>query len=298
MLKLRLVGLLVLTLCVPAFANDAKELSLVVNGVSRRAVLVNELRQGPLAPTIIVLHGGRGSADEQRLRSDFDDLAAAERFSVVFAEGSEWSPGRHAWNTGFLMRHQVGQSDDIAYLDALIDLLIREHRADPRRIYMTGGSNGAMMTLVYAVERSDRLAAVAPVVGAMFSFEKSPREPLPIMLINGGQDNEVPLTGGFSRNPVVARAQSTPFMPLADTVKFWVEANHSITPPTVTTAGSVMTTVYGSTAAGAMTISVVDAVGGHGWPGSVSLRRGNQPIQSFKGAERVWAFFKKQSRKS
>lgn len=43
---------------------------------------------------VLVLHGGRDSADDQRVRTELDDLAVAERFSGVFAEGSEGLPGR------------------------------------------------------------------------------------------------------------------------------------------------------------------------------------------------------------
>jgi polyhydroxybutyrate depolymerase len=259
-------------------------------------LLVNNFGPGQAVPVVIVLHGGMGSAEAQRERTGFDRLAVAEGFTVVYAQGTELVPGRHAWNTGFLMRRQVGLANDIAYLDTLIDLLIRDHSADPRRIFMTGGSNGAMMTLVYATQRAERLAAIAPVVGAMFSFEMKPSGPLPIMLINGAQDNEVPIEGGFSRNPLVSRAQSAPYMTLEDTVGFWVEANRSQTPPFITTTGTVTTSVYAPTPNGAVTISVVDQIGGHGWPGTSPVRGTSNPIQSFDGAERVWEFFKTQSR--
>jgi polyhydroxybutyrate depolymerase len=116
------------------------------------------------------------------------------------------------------------------------------------------------------------------------------------MLINGAQDNEVPIEGGFSRNPLVSRAQSAPYMPLEDTVEFWVEANRSQTPPFITTTGTVTTSVYAPTPNGAVTISVVDQIGGHGWPGTSPVRGTSNPIQSFDGAERVWEFFKTQSR--
>jgi polyhydroxybutyrate depolymerase len=279
----------------PAYAQNSREISVAVEGTQRRAIVVNDLAPGRTTPVVIVLHGGQGNADVQRERSGFDGLAVSKGFTVVYPEGAEWAPGRHAWNTGFLMRRQVGEANDIAYLDAVIDLLIRDHGADPRKIFMTGGSNGAMMTLVYATQRAERLAAIAPVVGAMFSFDTKPSRPLPIMLINGGQDNEVPSEGGFSRNPLVSRNQAAPYKPLAETVQFWTAANRSLTPPVITQSGSVTMSVYRAVPNGAVTISVVDDVGGHGWPGTQARRQGNNPIQSFDGAERVWEFFETQS---
>ena len=154
-----------------------------------------------------------------------------------------------------------------------------------------------MMTFVYAVNRPEKLAAIAPVVGAMFTFEKRPSVPLPILMINGQQDNEVPIQGGMSRNPLVRRAQAAPYHSLEDTVAFWVKANRSQKTGKVVTEGTVTTTTYSATGNGAVTISIVDRVGGHGWPGVDPGREGNTPIMAFKGAEKIWSFFKTQRRR-
>lgn len=280
----------------PAPAAGVTELRFQAAGVERRAVLVNQAPQGEVRPVVIVLHGGRGSAEEMRKRTGFDNLAVSEGFSVVYAQGTEWRPGRHAWNTGYLQRRQVGQTDDIAYFDALIDLLIARYHADASRIYMTGGSNGAMMTFVYATRRPQRLAAIAPIVGAMFTFDVRPTTPVPIMMINGGMDDEVPLEGGMSRNPLVAKAQAAPFKSFEESLKFWIAVNKSVSQPSVNVSGTVTTRTYAARNGGAPTIAIVDAVGGHGWPGSPALRADNRPIQSFRGADRVWEFFRSQRR--
>jgi polyhydroxybutyrate depolymerase len=174
---------------------------------------------------------------------------------------------------------------------------VRDHGADPARISMTGGSNGGMMTFVYAVARPERLAAIAPVIASMFSFEKVPTVPLPALIINGAKDEEVPLEGGKSKNPLVSRAQATPFKPVADVVDFWVKANKSKTPGITKVDGIVTTTTYPAGEGGATTEFVVDSAGGHGWPGTRSRRAASaEPIASFKGAERVWEFFKDKAR--
>ncbi|MFM9148258.1 MAG: alpha/beta hydrolase family esterase [Verrucomicrobiota bacterium] len=217
-------------------------------------------------------------------------------FIAVYPEGTDYGQGRHAWNTGHLLRRQVRDADDLAYFDALIDCLIREHGADPKRIFMTGGSNGGMMTYVYAVSRGERLAAVAPVVASMFAFEPAPKGPLPILIINGGKDEEVPLAGGMSKNPLVSAAQASPYQPVEEVVAFWARVNRCATPPKVSVKGVVTTQTYAPGEGGAPVEFVLDAVGGHGWPGTRSRRAGNEPIKSFSGAERVWAFFKDKAR--
>jgi len=280
---------------VPGGRPDA-EITFQVGRQERRAVVVNAPADGATRPVVLVLHGGMGSAAVMRANSGFDGVARAEGFMVVYAEGTSFGAGRHAWNTGFLLRRQVKEADDIAYLDTLIDTLLRDHGADPSRVFMTGGSNGGMMTFVYAVARPERLAAVAPVVASMFTFDTRPSLPLPILIINGARDEEVPIEGGMSRNPLVRRGQEAPFKPLAEVVQFWVGANGSKGEPSVETRATVTTTVHEALPGGAVTEFVVDSAGGHGWPGSRTRREGTEPIGSFSGAERVWRFFKDKQR--
>jgi poly(3-hydroxybutyrate) depolymerase/enterochelin esterase-like enzyme len=272
------------------------EIALKVKGQDRRALIVNAATDGSLRPAVIVLHGGMGSAEVMQANSGFDSVARKNGFMVVYAEGISFGGERHAWNTGYLLRRMVQDADDIAYFDQLIENLIRVHGADSSRIYMTGGSNGGMMTFVYAVARAERLAAIAPVVSSMFTFDKKPSVPLPILIINGAKDEEVPLKGGMSENVIVRRGQQAPFKPLDEVVAFWVRANKSKSEAEVKKSGTVMTTIYSATADGATTEFVVDSEGGHGWPGSRARREGNAPIRSFSGAERVWDFFKDKSR--
>lgn len=267
------------------------DISFTVGRQDRRAIVVNAPTDGSRRPAVIVLHGGMGSADSMRVTSGFDAVARSEGFMAVYAEGTSFGDERHAWNTGFLMRRLVQDADDIAYFDTLIDTLVREHGADPSRVCMTGGSNGGMMTFVYAVTRPERLAAAAPVVASMFTFEVRPSVPLPILIINGARDDEVPLEGGMSRNPVVRRAQRAPFKPLDEVVRFWVASNNSRGNPMIETRGTVTTTNYEATQEGAVTEFVVDSEGGHGWPGSKPRREGVVPIGSFSAAERIWQFF-------
>ena len=272
------------------------ELKIQIKQQQRRALVVNASTDATTRPAVLVLHGGSGSARIMQANSGFDAVARAKGFTVVYAEGTEFGEGRHAWNTGYLLRRLVQNSDDIAYFDTLINQLVKNHSVDPTRVYMTGGSNGGMMTFVYAVARPERLAAAAPVVASMFSFEKKPAVPLPILIINGAKDDEVPLEGGMSRNAMVSRAQQAPFKPLADVVQFWVEVNKSEAEGKVQRTRSVTTTTHASMPGGAITQFIVDAEGGHGWPGSPARRDGNSPIKSFSGAERVWEFFQDKRR--
>lgn len=262
----------------------------------RRAIVVNAPIDNTLRPVVLALHGGQGSAKVMQANSGFDQVARKNDFMVVYPEGTEFGNNRHAWNTGFLLRRQVQNSNDVAYLDTLIDKLIADHGADPSRVYITGGSNGGMMTFVYAVARTDRLAAAAPVVASMFTFDSKPTSPLPILIINGAKDDEVPIEGGMSRNPLVRRGQEAPFKSIDQVVEFWMQVNKSQSPPTIVKVGTLTNTTYASSADGAPTELIVDSVGGHGWPGSRARRENTTPITAFSGAEKVWDFFKDKKR--
>jgi poly(3-hydroxybutyrate) depolymerase len=289
-----------------AFAADAtrahdveqpdREIRLRIADHDRRAVIVNAAADGVRRPAVIVLHGGMGSAARIRTGSGFDDVARKHRFMVVYGEGTEFRDGMHGWNTGFLLRRQVRDADDIAYLDAVIDTVIRDHGADPERIFMTGASNGGMMTFIYGLARPRRLAAIAPVVATMFSFDTAPDVPLPVLVINGAKDREVPLEGGMSSNALVRRAQAAPFKPVREVVDFWVKVNQSKPEGDAVVDGTVTTTTYAAGPGGAVTEFVLDAAGGHGWPGSPPRWMGGAPITAFHGADRVWRFFADKSR--
>lgn len=273
------------------------EVSFKVKDKERRCIIVNAPTGDEKRPAVIVLHGGMGSASLMRSSSGFDNLAKSDGFMVVYAEGTDFGDNRHAWNTGYLIRRMVGDADDFAYFDLLLDRLVAQHGADPSRIYMTGGSNGGMMTFVYAVARANRLAAIAPVVSSMFTFEVNPSVPLPILIINGAKDEEVPIEGGMSRNPIVRRSQQSPFKPLEEVVEFWVKANKSRLQPETKIQGTLTKKSYAATPMGAVTEFLVDSAGGHGWPGSKSRRGGNSPISSFNAAEVIWNFFKDKKRR-
>ncbi|MFM8695846.1 MAG: alpha/beta hydrolase family esterase, partial [Betaproteobacteria bacterium] len=272
--------------------SHAEELRMQVGGMDRMALVVNAQPSQERRPLVLVLHGGAGSAAMQRQRTGFDAVAQRDGFMVVYPQGSEFRPGMHAWNTGYLMRRQVGTVDDVAFLDALIDRLIDQYGADPKRVYMTGGSNGGMMTMVYATQRAERLAGIAPVIAAMFSFDVRPSRPIPILLINGALDQEVPIEGGMSRNPVVRNAQTAPYQSLEDTVNFWLGVNRSHREPQVRVEGSVTTRTWRASPGGAVTVSVVDADAGHGWPGASPIRRASTPRGARSAADFIWGFFR------
>ena len=116
---------------------------------------------------LFVLHGGGGTGEnmERTLTlGGFNKLADKHKFIVVYPDGIE----RH-WNDGRIVNNTAHQKkiDDVGFLSALIDNLIEEFNGDPKRIFFTGISNGAMMSYRLAFDIPEQIAAIAPVAGAI-----------------------------------------------------------------------------------------------------------------------------------
>lgn len=82
------------------------------------------------------------------------------------------------WNAthccGYAMENNA---NDIGFISALIDKAIAQYGVDKSRIYVTGMSNGAMMTHQLAIALPNKITAIATDVGTMFGDEKMPSKP-------------------------------------------------------------------------------------------------------------------------
>ncbi|HEX9976401.1 MAG TPA: PHB depolymerase family esterase, partial [Dehalococcoidales bacterium] len=118
-------------------------------------------------PLLIALHGGGGTGQGMvtLTQGSLNSLADKEGFIVVYPDGIEnqWNDGREGDFT-MVNREEI---DDVGFISTLIDHLSQKHKIDNQRIYATGISNGAMMSYRLACELSNKIAAVAPVCGAM-----------------------------------------------------------------------------------------------------------------------------------
>lgn len=257
-------------------------------------------------PLVIVLHGGgKGNGLTLEKHLGFTALADSEGFVVVYPNGvdNNWRDGR-----GVTYRGANDDSvDDIGFISQLIDHLTKVYKIDSKRVYITGLSNGGMMTLRLGCELSSKLAAIAPVIANMpknIIDVCKPDAPLAILLMNGTADPLVPYNGGhvhFFRRKMGEVASTT------ETVSFWVNHNHcnaipktSKLPDIDLTDGSRVTvTQFANPTNGCEVILYTIHGGGHTLPGSSIpdrprlLGRKNKDIN---GAEVIWKFFQKHSR--
>ncbi|MEX2288742.1 MAG: PHB depolymerase family esterase [Mycobacteriales bacterium] len=143
------------------------------------------------APLVVALHAHSQKPDAIRAYSRLEALADEQGFVVAFPEGASGS-----WNAGgCCFPGSVVGVDDVAFLDEVVAISRTKALIDPARIYVTGGSNGAMMALRYACERSETVAAVAVVAGPLLA-PCAPILPVPVLVLHGAGDSIVPLNGG------------------------------------------------------------------------------------------------------
>jgi polyhydroxybutyrate depolymerase len=258
-----------------------------------RAGGVSPPSSGPGLPFVIFLHGTGGTAQWADDETGWSALAAREGFALALPEGLPPHPGQppkfltnpQRWNDG-----PEGATDDVAFLAALIDDVGTRAGTDPRRVYLSGFSNGAGMTFRAAAGLADRLAAVAPVAGYCRVPDPKPVRPVPTLYLIGTADPLVPPRGGDVRNPWKHRLVRRP--PVADTLDRWAAALGCERVPRVESdAGGVRTDVY----PGPVEFRAVWVDGlGHHWPGGkgrLNPRIAGPPSGTLDATAEVWRFF-------
>lgn len=258
-----------------------------------------------LLPLVVVLHGGgKGDGLSLEKNTEWASLAEKEGFITVYPNGIDgnWNDGRGITYKG----NNVSDIDDVKYISELIDHLVRTYRVDNRLIYVTGLSNGGMMTLRLGCEISSQLAAIAPVIS---SFPKNildrcrPQSPLSVLLMNGTEDPLVPYSGGHVR--FLFRKMGA-VVSTKETVAFWVKQNNCDVDPVVrrlpdldhTDHSSVTVVTYTNEKSRNEVVLYKIEGGGHTLPGSnipdrpLIIGHKNKDIN---GVEEIWAFFKKHS---
>ncbi|TYK52944.1 alpha/beta hydrolase family esterase [Actinomadura decatromicini] len=161
---------------------------------------------------VVALHGGLATMGQMEKLTGFDRLSDEKGFLVAYPDGFMTT-----WNAGDCCGPaKVGDIDDVGFLAKLIDRLTGAGLADPRRVYVTGFSNGAGMAYRMACERPGKIAAIGVVEGALVT-KCDPGRPVSAMIFHGTADENVPYHGGGRRDFNDGR----PFPPASRAVAFW-----------------------------------------------------------------------------
>ena len=180
-LAVALLAVLVLTACAGAMgeppppAGEARTLE--HQGVARHFYLHNaESAAAAPVPLVVSLHGYRGTEQALTERNDLSQIAWGSLDWVASREGFVVAYP-HAW---------LGQWS------------LFEGLADAERVYLTGFSDGAIMSYKLLCTAEAPFAAAAPAAGTMYQKHRdtcAATAPTPLMVIAGTDDRILPYDG-------------------------------------------------------------------------------------------------------
>jgi polyhydroxybutyrate depolymerase len=245
-------------------------------------------------PVVLALHGAAMNGAMMRFFCGLDRKADAEGFVVVYPDGTGSGKTFLTWNSGGLLLRGGKQPDDVAFIAALLDDLATVVNVDPKRVYATGMSNGAMMSYRLAAELSDRIAAIAPVAGTMAVPRAEGKRPVPVIHFHGTKDGLVPYEGFARKMPLVT------IKSVEDSVACWVRANGCREAPETTevTDGKkdglrVTRKVHGGGRGGSEVVLYTIDGGGHTWPGRPFGEFLGKTSREIHANDLIWEFFRK-----
>ena len=201
--------------------SEAKDI--VHNGINREYILyIPHSYDGTSSiPLVLNFHGFGDSASNYFQNVDMRSVADSNTFILVYPQGT-CIDGYSHWNPCPIGGDNKSTVDDLGFIEALINEVSLEYNVDMKRVYAVGYSNGSMMTYGLANYKSNLIAAVASVSGAMLDCKGGTSHPMPVVHFHGTSDGVLPYNG----NNVYNSVQST--------LNYWINFNNTTTSPTVT----------------------------------------------------------------
>jgi polyhydroxybutyrate depolymerase len=259
------------------------------------------------APLVIALHGNTQTGADMMTRTSWPDVARRERFAVVFPDGLNRAWADFRPNANRAGRAPPEGTDDVAFIVRLIEKYVADGVADPKRIYVTGISNGGAMTMTLACARADLFAAAASVIMNLTDESAracQPSRPVPMLMMNGTADPLIPYQGGRG----TSRFAMPGFWSTEKTLDFWRRANGCEAQDAAVadlddrdkSDQSTVTRISSHCPRGSDVVLYRINDGGHRMPGGFADARFPRMVNAFlgpqnrdiDGAETIWGFFR------
>lgn len=193
---------------------------LIVDGKKREfRYFIPEHAKGVILPLVIGLHGGGGNPKRFEKYSRFTQLSKqSASFITVYPKGLDKS-----WNDGRNIKKN--DLDDVKFIASLIKLL---PHVDQEEVYVTGMSNGGLMSQRLACEIPEKLKGIAIVSATMpKNLYKSCKteHPLDVMIVFGDKET-VFLDNGNLVSPINQNHVRTQHIGITNTLKYWQARNN------------------------------------------------------------------------
>jgi polyhydroxybutyrate depolymerase len=304
-LCVRLLGPAAAIIALFTWAGPAQADTIVIDGVTR--TFTAQLPTSRPAPLVIVLHGNMQTSADMIAHTSWPTVAKREQFSVAFPDGLNraWEDLRPHDKRGG--RTPPDGTDDVAFIAKLVEKYTADGVADPKRVYVTGLSNGGAMTMTLACKRADLFAAAASVIMNLTDDSAQachPSRAVPMLIMNGTADPLVPYEGGRG----TSRFAMDGFWSTEETLLFWRRINGCDAGDAASTDlddrdtsdQTTVTRVASRCPQGRDAVLYRINEGGHRMPASFPDTRFSRLVNfmlgpqnhDIDGAETIWAFFK------
>ena len=237
---------------------------------------------------IINLHGATGNGAQQCRDSKMKESSEKNGFIVVCPTGSGKTVLKF-WNDGYAVNNGI---DDEGFLMKMVEDLKSKFNINKKMIYSTGLSNGGIMSYKLACDKSEIIAAIAPVEGSMSGLipNCNPSRKVPAIIFHGLEDKNVPYEGGSGEGLSGYEHPS-----VQDALNFWI-SNNGLSDNLTDSGriGQARYEQYGEDSQPQVVLWTLED-GGHTWPGGSPLlgdRLGNVNME-ISANEEMWKFFQK-----
>lgn len=171
----KLLTLIALLIAVTCNAQDYK--TITVDGKTRYYLEYVPQNLGENRPLILALHGNGGHGAYHKSVMKVESVADTAKFVTVFPNGID-----RTWD--------IGGTQDLNFMQALIKEMYRKYKIDRNRVYITGWSMGGMFTYYAMMKAANTFAAFAPMSGYHFwGGQATSARPVPILHIHGTADD-------------------------------------------------------------------------------------------------------------
>jgi polyhydroxybutyrate depolymerase len=223
-------------------------------------------------PLVLTIHGAHNTIAMVRGWSQMNPVADANGFIVAYPQALD------CWNSGFVLPGCSAADDDVGFLTSVVEDIGNHACIDPKRVYATGISNGAMMAQKLGCDEADVFAAVGGVAGPN-GGGCDPSRAISVVYMHGTEDGTV---GYSSAQP---------------TVDGWATGNGCSSSPVETYAmGSTRCETYEGCDDGVEVVFCTVTGMGHCWPEDTRCGPGGGPdfgVDDFEASPFMWEFFQR-----
>jgi polyhydroxybutyrate depolymerase len=246
-------------------------------------------------PLVVVLHGGAdsaaGAAGSTRASSHWRVLSDAEGFVVAYPDGvgGNWNDCGQVALSG-----SPSTAEDVGFLRRVAGDMSSRFNIDQSRIYVSGASNGGLMSLRLLQEASETFAGAAAFI-ALNALDSAgecrlPVNPSTVIYQYATADPLIQAAGGVRNQSAVA------------TRAFWLSRLNCVGAPVIDdyfdtdpNDGSTVSAERFQTCADGSSLHIMTATGaGHTTPSILYPTGGNQN-RDIEAVEEAWKFLKEEN---